>query len=373
MFMEFEEFKKYIDTVKDTEKFKKIAEFTHMTTMKSNLDIYENIKYYLGMYHARHDCKEFFQPDYDHLINFLEHYLNDKPTEKVLNKRGFIDLPQTLHLVKPRMFCGSSGNFLDNQTMLTDGSVYISKLPLNYRGNSGIRNSDCIYSAVIASYIAKNLQIEAAENTLANAYNGHRIFSKNFLKPNEEMVTYAEETDEVKISELLNTLEEYLKSRRCSEREIEEAKFQFIKQEFMAKMIGLKDQSAQNSPLVVSVDEDGNRHVRMAPMFDFDYSFHIAEKEAPYMLTRKCDNGKIDIASFIEQYKDYPGFEEFVRSSLQKLDMMKVFKNIYEETGIKDFENCEKDEDIMKFADFVNRNIQLARETITKVYESEGR
>ena len=87
--MEYEEVKDYIDKVKDSEKFKKLAEFTHMTTMKPNLDIYENIKYYLGMYHARHDCKEFFQPDYDHFINFLEHYLNDKPTEKVLNKRGF--------------------------------------------------------------------------------------------------------------------------------------------------------------------------------------------------------------------------------------------------------------------------------------------
>ena len=184
MFMEFEDFKKYIDEVKDTEKFKKLDKFNHMT--QRNDDMYKSIEYYLAMHHPRRDCKEYFQPNFEHFIKFLEEYMSGEYTEKTITKRGLIDLNTTLHMIKPRMFCGGSGNFLDNQIMFTDGSVYISKLPLNYRaGDSGVTNKNCEYCAVIASYIAKSLQIEAAENTIARAHNGDRIFSKNFLKPNE--------------------------------------------------------------------------------------------------------------------------------------------------------------------------------------------
>jgi len=372
--MEFEEVKKYIDEVKDNPRFKKIDEFTHMTTIKKNQDMYENIQYYLKTYYYRHDCKEAFQPDYEQFMKFLKYYINGEIAEKSVNDRGYLDLSKTIHLIKPRMFCNGSGNFIDNQRMFTDGSVYIAKLPLNYRGNSGISNGYCIYSPLIASYIADTLQIDAAEITLANAHNGNRILSKNFLKPNEEIVTYAEEADEVQISEQLRKLEEALKLRKFPSDEIEQAKIDFLKQEFMAKIIGLKDQSSDNSPVIISTDDTGNKHVRIAPMFDFDYSFHIGE-ELDYMLVRKCDNGKTDIASFIEQYKDYPGFKEFAIASIGKLDMKRVFERIYEKTGNTEFRDYENNEEMMKFVNYVNRNVEQAREIIAKVYthESEGR
>lgn len=368
--MEFEEVKRYIDSVKESNKFKELDDFTKMTQIKENQDIYENIKYYISIYHSRHDCEEFFQPDYEYFIKFLEHYLKDEPIEMVLDDSGYIDLSKSLHLVRPLKFVGGSGYFIDNHKIFTDGSKYICKLPLYHRGGSGISNGYCLYAPLIASYIAKQLNIDAAEISLACAYNGYRILSKNFLKPNEEIVTYTEDTEEALVSEQLRQMEEALRLRRFPTNEIEEVKFDFLKQEFVAKLIGLKDQKMENSPLVVSVDEEENKHVKMAPMLDFDYSFHIGE-EVPLMRVRKCDNGEVDIGSLIEQYKDYPGFKEFVINSMKSFDITRVFKRIFEETGNKLFKDYENNEQMMKFINFVNRNARIARAAIAKIYENE--
>lgn len=369
--MEFKDVKRYIDEVKESDGFKELDDFTRMTEIKENEDIYSNIRYYLSIYHPRHDCKEFFQPNYEHFIAFLEHYLKSEYAEIVFDDNGNIDLSRTLHLVRPRMFCGGGGDFIDNHIILTNGDKYICKLPLNYKGNSGM-SKYCIYSPLIASYIAKKLNISSAEISLASVHNGRRILSKNFLKSNEEIVTYIEDPEDLedlKISEHLRNLEEALRLRKFPIDEIQKVKFDFLKQEFLAKLIGLKDQRADNSPVIVSLDEDYNRHVKMAPMFDFDYSFHIANHVN--MLTRKCDNGKDDIGSLIEQYKYYPGFKEFVTSSIKSFDMLKVFRQIFEDTGCKAFRDYEEDEQMMGFINFVSKNLQVAKEAISIVYEGE--
>lgn len=368
--MDFEEVKKYIDNVKESDKFKELDDFTKMTQIKEEQDIYENIKYYLGLYHSRNDCKEFFEPDYEYFIEFLEHYLKDEPIEMILDDNGYIDLSKSLNLVRPLRFVGGSGNFIDNHKIFTDGSKYICKLPLNYRGGSGVSNGYCLYAPLIASYIAKQLNIDAAEISLADAYNGRRILSKNFLSSNEEIVTYTEDTKEALISEQLRQMEEALRLRKFPANEIEKVKFDFLKQEFMAKLIGLKDQKMENSPLVVSVDEEENKHVKMAPMLDFDYSFQIGEK-LPLMRVRKCDNGEVDIGSLIEQYKDYPGFKEFAINSMKSFNIVQVFNKIFEDTGNKMFKDYENDEEMMEFINFANRNARIARETIAKTYENE--
>ena len=355
--MGFEEVKQYVDAVKHSDKFKDVLAFTRLEDLKPGEDLYENIRYYLSIFHARRDCREWFQPDFDHFIRFLEHYLKDSPAEDVLDEAGYIDLTKTPHLLKQLRFVGNAGNFTDHHIMLTDGSKYVSKMPLIQRGNSGVRNHYCRYSALIASHVARSIGVEAAEIRIALAHNGLKIMSKNFLKDGEELITYLESADEVKISEQFNELEQALRLRKFAEEEIEVAKLEFLKQEFVAKMIGLRDQSPDNSPIIVGVDKSGNRYARLAPMFDFDYSFHIGE-ERPTLVARKCDNGQEDIASFIAQYKNYPGFEEFVKVSVQSINMSEIFRRIYQESGIKSFENYEDDEQMKKFIEYVNNNLR---------------
>lgn len=353
--MEFEQVKQYIDGVKDSDKFKEVLEFTRLTELKPGQDLYENIRYYLSMFHSRKDCKEWFQPDYEYFINFLEHYLKSEPAEVVLDEKGYIDLAKTSHLIKPLRFAAGAGMSTDNHIMLTDGRKYISKIPLNY--NQGIHNKYCVFSSLIVSYIAKNIEVETAAITLASTRNGTRILSKNFLKPNEELISYAEDKDEIIISEQLSELEQTLRLRKFPQDEIDAAKLEFLKQEFVAKIVGLRDQKADNSPIIIGSDEEGGRYARLAPMFDLDYSFQIGEERQNFV-ARKCDNGQEDIASLIEQYKDYPGFLEFVKSSLQTLDMVQVFSRIHQETGIKLFGNYGDDEQMKKVIAFVNDNLR---------------
>ncbi len=366
--MEFSEVKKYIDTIKDSEKFKKLDDFTRMTRIKANKNMYENIEHYVSVYHPIRNIKEFFKPDYDYFMKFLQQYMGNKPAKIPVQEDGYVDLANTLYLVQPAMFSGNAGNFLDNYIMMTDGNIYISKLPLHYKGNSGVTNRYCLYTPLIASYIAKTLGVKCADISLAKSHNGYRIISKNFLNENEEIVTYMRNSEF--ISKYLKNMNEALKLRKFDEGEIEKAKFEFLKQEFIAKLIGLKDQTADNSPLIISTDEDEHKHVRMAPMFDLDYSFQIA-KDFDYMIVRACDNGETDIGSLIEQYIDYPGFKEFVQSSIENLDIKKIFKQIYEDTGIEEFGRYVDYRPMTIFAEFVNKNIEIAKQTLSKLIENE--
>lgn len=380
--MNFEEVKEYIVKVKDSKKFRELAEFTYMADLDPSKDIYENIREYLERFGKKQPGSSkmvkldngswgiIYEPDYDYFISFLDHYLNDRPAGNVCTSNGWIDLDKTIHLEEPRAFLKGQGFFLDNKRIFTNGSVYFSKTPISIKA-SEISSKESIYCPLIASYVAKTLDVEAPSIDLAVGKEGPRILSKNFLKPNEEMFPYASEQDENTISAQLKVLESYLKSRRCIPQEIEDAKLEFLKQEFVAKMIGLKDQKAENSQVIVSIDEDGNRHVKLAPMYDLDFCFHIAEKAD--LPIRRCDNGKTDIASLIEQYKEYPGFMEFAKSSIQRLNMQEVFNKIYKEKGLTRFRDYETDEEMMNFMSFVNNNKDMARECIDKIQGNEGR
>ena len=364
--MTFEEFKEYIGSVKDNPKFIEIYNFTQMGNLKSSKDFYESLNYYLSLSCAKNSGNG-FEPDYEYFVKFVRLYLSGESQELIFNEEGFIELSKNLHIVKPLRFCGG-GRFTDNNFMTTNGKKYISKYPTNYFA-SYVRNKNCLYAPVIASYVAKVFDVEAADISLgiSRRDGSRRIISKNFLKPSEQLVTYGQC---LKVSEQLALLEETLRLRRFDKSEIEKVKLDFIKQEFVTKLIGLRDQSEQNCPLALLVDEQGKRHIRIAPLFDLDFSFHIAE-EANLLLMRTCDNGKTDVASFIEQYKNYPGFIEWVVEKISCFDTKKFFQNMAKETKIKDFEDFEIDEEMKKYIIFLDNNIQLARNAIDRTFKEE--
>lgn len=368
--MKFEDFKEYIEICKNNPKFDEVVDFTKMTQIRKDKDFYENIKYYLSLYLPKTDIKSSFEPDYDKLIKFLHLCINNKPIEIFKDEKGFIDLDKTLHVIKPPRYCEYKGNCLDSHVMLADGTKFICKKPLSYRGNSGAYNKNCIFSAFIASNIARNVGVEAAEISLAYKNKEQKILSKNFLKENEKFVSVLDDVEEQPISVQLSCIEQYMRDNKCSQTEIDKTKFDFIKQEFVSKLIGLKDQTSNNTPLIESINSEGEKHIKLSPMFDLDYSFHIGEGNEDLKI-RKCDNGKDDIESLIFEFKDFPGFREFATNCVKNLNMEKILKNIYDETGIVYFKDYANNNDISEFIEFVNKNISLANSAINKVYKSE--
>lgn len=369
-----EQFKSYIDTIKDHPKFKKLDKFIKMTKLLEDKDIYENIIYYVNLQCYKTDENGLRRiPDYEYFKRFMDEYLKDEKEEVLrFDKEGNLDLGKTLFLKQPLRLAGSSGNFFDGWLVMTDDSKYISKLPLGYRGNSGIGKGNSRYIPIISSYIAKQLNIDTAEYRFAKLGNGQtRIISPSFLNENEEIITYSQQNSEnPMIARELDILTENLTLRKFSEEEIEKAKFEFLKQEFLAKIIDLKDQKPENSPLILSVDRNGERHIRLAPMTDYDYSFNIAPMNS-MLPQRRCNNGKKDISSLIEQYKDYPGFKEFVEEAIDSFNMRKVYAKIYEDTGIPEFKDYENDERMVRFIEFAENNMKEAKETFDKLYRDE--
>jgi len=355
--MNFKEFKDYFETIKNSAEFKKVDEFTHMTSFANAEDVYENIKKYLGVYHKLKDSKNFFEPDYDYLVKFLKKYLGDKKPEIQYTEKGAVDLQQSLYLSQPAIYFGHKGSFVEGQVMFTDGKKYVVKTPLNQMGKSGVNNPECRFCGIIGSNICKTLEVDTANINIAFGKTGYKIISENFLKPREEIITAIEETEY--ISEYINRTQEELTLRKYPQNEIKETIFQYKKQEFVSKLIGLQDQKIENTPLIHYVDKNGKKHIKMAPMMDFDYSFHLGND----LLIRKCDNEGEDLESFILQFQDDLELMNFIKTSILKLNMNELYKKIYEETGLTDFKEPENFE---KFTEFVENNLKIARDTIAR-------
>ena len=364
-----EEFNEYFNSIAETKEFHELSEFLKIDKHQGKTFL-DKFKKYLSIQHARRDTREFGVPNYDHFYNFFEAY-RKKEFSVVQDEKGLVDLSKTLNMRQPVLYASNKGIFTDSYCIFSDGSIYISKIPLHYlKGKSDVSDPNCIYNPIIATGIAKELGIDTSENVLGRKENGEiRILSKNFLRPEEELITFFEYQEHQKISEVLSSLETNLTLRKYPKEQIEKIKFDYLKQEFLAKVIGLTDQKEDNTTLIISTDENGRKTVRMAPMYDYDFSFHIAEDLGFRIL--ESDNGRTDLVSFIEQYRDYPGFLDFVKKSVNTLDMEKVYKNIYNETGLKFFENSTENP-VLKdgYTKFVNSNLYMAK-LILKEFERE--
>ena len=283
-------------------------------------------------------------------------------------EEGYIDL-KNMHVIYIRQ--GNFGTYSENWLNIS-GEMYLCKIPLHLTQYGSIFTDEKgIYAPLIATGIAKLIGVEAAENYIAMHEDGYpRILSKKFTSEREELNSFyhTETNKRDKIATVLIILENFLKSR-CNDRiTIERIKLDFLKQEFVAKIIGLGDQHSDNTGIIT--DNDSEIPVRLAPMFDLDFSFFI--QKAARLNTRIANNGEDNIESLIEQYKNYPGFISFVRKSLNVIDIDKVFANIYENTGIKAFKDESNNKSLEPYAYFVKGNVKKAKATLRKLlYKQE--
>ena len=359
----------YLNSIVNTDKFKEIDGFVGISRLLTPDSMFGKFKKYLGFSHPRSDTKESFIPDYEHFKNFFENYKNGNFRIKY-TEDGEVDLKNTLYLEQPPRFARATGFFTDSYILFADGSIAILKYPLNYKSTrSDVSDKDCIYCPIIGTGIAKAIGVDTSENIIAKRKDGQfRILSKNFLIPGEELITFLGEGRNLEISYILEQLDRAEVLRNYPLEEINHVKLDYLKQEFLAKLIGLKDQKADNTGLVTSMSRNG-RHVRLAPMFDYDYSFFISE--SLNLSVNKCDDGTSSIDSLIKQYKDYPGLIDFVKSAVSSLDMGKVYRGIYNDTGLRVFENPKNNATLKKFSSFVNENLRLAKKALSELVPNE--
>ena len=329
--------------------------------------IFKDLSKYLGLYHPQRDAKEWFIPDYKHFHDFFEMY---KKGEKSISydNDGYIDFNKTPFLKQPVLYAQKAGQYTDGYYILPDDSIFIAKIPLHYhRNKSQVSDSNCIYNAIVAEGIAEELGVSTSENMLSKLDNGQvRLLSKYFLNPNEELIDFYDHEEGNRISGVYNELYSSLSLRNYSQKQIDSTCMEFLKQEFLAKLIGLQDQKCNNTGIIISTDELGNKSVRMAPMFDYDYSFKPAENVG-YRI-RFSNDGTGNIDSFIKDFSYNSEFLDFVKNSVESLDMEKVYERIYKSKGLEFFKNYKENPVLAdEYTQFVNANLQKARMCLQKL------
>ena len=181
-------------------------------------------------------------------------------------------------------------------------------------------------------------------------YQDEYILTPNFLEKGEELIHVARikeiatgkkqstqiiAGDKMKISEMYYHLRDYLNLYEFEGEKLDESQknkvlTDFLKQKFFNRFIENTDEHIFNSAIILN-----GRNVKMSPMYDYDFTFTRKTTDTvPGCGWRGLanemvlDNEKSDITSFMEQYQNYPGMQEFFSNFLRSFSIEKLEKII---------------------------------------------
>lgn len=309
-----QELKKYIDEIKDTEEFRRLSKLYNPNYPEKLIEyIYLNPIAF----------KVFFDEVQKH--NFT------------LNNRRITDLSSIPYLNSQRFI--TSSTFARNWIILPDlNTALLKRIPDYeiYAKAPSTEDSNCLGSSkrkdiednefhiLLVPEISKQVNIQCAQYFLAKYDNsfGYSL-SPNFLKENEELIpgnTVITKNGTYGMSYLLEDIEHTLKLRHFSPKIIEKIKFDFIKQCFFSKFIKNTDERNHNWGLIVS-----NNTARLSPFFDIDFSCDIYQDVYHH---RVLDDSSITAIPFVNQYRNYPGFMDFLSQFINNFDIEKAFNHV---------------------------------------------
>ena len=353
--------------------------------------IKEYIKYY---------CKspdEDIQKTVEKFFGLLEDYEQKRYREPLRDDKGLVNLLDSgfnsgnaFYTGKIKLMQVGKGTFREGIYISTDGKEHIKKrtMDLEPQMNDFKHRKQLRYNGVIANQVFKSFGEESATYLPAIKFPPYYyIISENFLKENQELITfddlYHEKDKECyKHSEILKLLEGNIRIRyknSMDEKEynelIKKLELQYSKQAFIKKIIGLGDEKIGNLGIVLTTsgEEMEIPQIDMSPAFDLDMSFNIADEANMYRIT--TDNEKNDIKSFVEEFKKVDGFSDFITNVInimKKEDELidDIINKSYEVSKAKYF----KDEDnITNYKNYLKARFQETRQAYNELYlENRG-
>lgn len=261
--------------------------------------------------------------------------------------------------------CLDEPKFAEKFIILEDNSIALLKMPLSslhsYSGVLPYGKLDIQpdeYNPLISKKICNIANIECASYFLASERPNNYILTPSFLNKDDELITGNNlvRKNEYDINNILKDLEQSLTLRRFNQDEINKIKDDFIKQCFISKFIGNIDEHSYNFGIILN-----DRHIKLAPFFDLEYSFGICDESLGR--DRHID-GDSSLNKFIENFKDYPGFLEFVNNLITKINIEKLFISVEANTGIK------ADTFLRNFfTNFINKQINICKRTLDIIKE----
>lgn len=298
---------------------------------------------------------------------------------------GFIDY--NISLPTNEKFKG--GLRTSNKVLGPDDNEYIVKEAERLKGDIAGKKygKDGLYNPIIANAVFEFLGEEAAEYIPAcEKLPYYYLYSKNFLKPNQKMyrlddedfMEYVFELDEngnIKHSKIMQGIEGTVRKKygqELSEEQLtkicDKLKLQYASQETIKKLIKSMDENLGNTSIVITENDEGKmEEINISPAYDLDLSFLLGEEllstdYSNQILYRTADNGKVDLKSVIDSFKEIPGYNEKINNYIEKFKgnyVDQIFDIASKTSGVVAFNKMSiKD----KFGGFLMRQVALFKE-----------
>lgn len=248
-------------------------------------------------------------------------------------KDGVIELSKR-DIVTSTKYLGNAAAALE-WVFLTDSSMALIKnyYPDLCRMYSNDERNIMINNNYILPEIAHQFNLHSAEYHRCRFKN---ISNKNpkleytltqsFLKPNEELIhgidivqdsEKSPSTSDLKISNQLTKLTNYLKLRGISVSDINDIKRDFIKQSIFNRFTKQADEHNGNWGIIY----DGKR-ARLADCYDLEISSGMTNKVSKLSIyERLADDNSSSLNSIITQYKDLPWMQEYLQEVLSSINI----------------------------------------------------
>ena len=339
--------------------FIELNDLVSICDLSGNEDsILQNIKDYIWCVLAKNRDEEFNSAT-KNFLQFIVSYNNNKePCFKGKSDGSTFDTTQDLleissgyHIsvafmrqnLKKRAYA-TNGLYSFGSFIGTDHIEYLAKRSMTSKGLSA---SNEIRKQVDFNPIMAQCTFEYFNEPVAEYFLVHEkshpfrvILSKNFLKTNQELVHFkdlyssnsyvADDTMDSYAGRMemmesnISIRYRKLLSQDKIQKLLDKLKLQYCKQEFMKLVIGPMDCNLGNTALILTNNDDKEiPEIDLSPAYDLDLSFNLAQimSSKGNMSVMETSDGKdANINSFVSEFKDIPGFEEFLAEFYKKIE-----------------------------------------------------
>ena len=367
--------------------------------------ILQNIKDYIWTYIINYKKEEFYNGA-EKLIQFFDSYKSGKePRFTQKGQGGLFDITEDLlysangyHIYgkfkrpnSSQKIHSTNGFYSIGAYIGTDRAAYLGKRSMiskNLPVKKEIKKQ-VDYNSIVAQFAFEYFDQPVARYYLleesTNPYNV--ILSKNFLQDNQELVHFSdlydgsESTDTYlgRIAMMESNIEMRYKNILGNEKTrelLDKLRLQYCRQEFMKLVIGPMDCNLGNTSLLLTSKAGQDvPEIDISPAYDLDLSFNVAQNLASngnMRLMKTSDGKSANIHALIEDFREIPGFKDFLDYFYRRIDNKTVANeivgNAYEKTNFQFFsENAEQ------YIDFLNNRFEQVREAYRAIFlESRG-
>lgn len=252
-------------------------------------------------------------------------------TEKSAFDEKDINLSKEIYFSQNR---NAIGSFADFWFVLYDLKSYLLKeiVPERFIKNSNCsthinKHNTIVSNARIIPEVVQALGLESAEYYITdywdenadNLYTNLYLVTPNFLQEGEELYSIKDiigvyTTDVIDIEDKIRN---YYRYRPFSNEQKEILIKQFIKAVVINKIIDNTDESNENMSIVVNSEKNT---VKLAPLYDYDFCCG----NQSYKNVKRTIDEKSELSDFINYYKKYPWFEQWLKEKVLTLNIDEI-------------------------------------------------